>query len=290
MRGVDAMPSLREAIRSRSADRAGRLLDCSVEVESVAEVSPSFRRVTVVGAGLAAYTDPTPADAFRLFPPGAGDDDGDDGPGLSRAFTVRSFDPGTRRLTFDVHSHGTGLVARWLDDLAGGDVAGIIGMRIEFVVGSQVGGARPELTILAADVCGLPAVAAIVAALPPEQRAVVVISGAAPADRELLPDRPGDDVRWVPAGSLTDGVRALPRPRGGTLAWVAGEAGEVRAIRRVLLTDLGVARDDLRAAAYWKAGVTSDDVDAQAAQRYDDAVAAGRDVSDPDVLEDLALG
>jgi hypothetical protein len=59
--------------------------------------------------------------------------------------------------------------------------------------------------------------------------------------------------------------------------------------RRVLLDDLGIGRPQLHAAAYWKRGISFDDMDAETARRYAAAVAAGRDVTDPAVLEDLSL-
>ncbi len=108
-------------------------------------------------------------------------------------------------------------------------------------------------------------------------------------DQPLLPARPGDDVRWVPAGGLVDAVGGLPRPAGVAAGWVASEAGEVRAIRRLLLGELGVDRAQLHAAAYWKRGSSFDDLDAQNARRYAEAIAAGHDVTDPAVLEELAF-
>ncbi|SNQ46313.1 Side tail fiber protein [Frankia canadensis] len=329
------MATLREAIRTVSADRSTRTIQTMIQIESVATVSPSFRRVTAVGDGLAAYTDPMPADAFRLFPAPAGlPGDGSGGAETSRAFTVRTFDPAANRLTFDVHVHDGGLAGRWLDGLGGGESVRIIGMRVEFVPGAdgdgtahlngdagvgdadvgdagvgdagvgasegqraagagRSGGGTDGETgplILAADLSGLPAVAAILAALPSARPAIAVISGAAAGDRPLLPARPGDDVRWVPAGGLVDAVRALPRPGNAATAWIGAEASEVRQIRRVVLGELGVRRPQLRAAAYWKRGASFDEMDADTTRRYTEAVAAGRDITDPAVLEDLGLG
>ena len=51
--------------------------------------------------------------------------------------------------------------------------------------------------------------------------------------------------------------------------------------------ELGVARDDLHAVAYWKAGRTNTEVDAEAMQRYTKAVADGLDLSDPVIVQDL---
>ncbi|MCK9874247.1 siderophore-interacting protein [Frankia sp. Ag45/Mut15] len=287
------MTNLKAAVRALSVERPGRFLRCPVRVESAAVVSPSFQRVTLVADGFAGYTEQLPADAFRLFPGGveepvAGSAAGAVDPGVSRAFTVRSFDPAANRLVFDAHVHHGGLTARWLDGAADGGTAELIGMRVEFVPG-PIAARVADTVLLLADLSGLPAVAAILTALSPDQSATVVISGAVAGDQPLLPARPGDDVRWVPAGGLVDAVGGLPRPSGVAAGWVASEAGEVRAIRRLLLDELGVDRTQLHAAAYWKRGSSFDDLDAQNARRYAEAIAAGHDVTDPAVLEELAF-
>jgi NADPH-dependent ferric siderophore reductase len=51
-------------------------------------------------------------------------------------------------------------------------------------------------------------------------------------------------------------VRARKRPLGG-IAWCAGEATSMAALRRVLVEELGVDRHAVRAAAYWKRDTTA---------------------------------
>ena len=98
---------------------------------------------------------------------------------------------------------------------------------------------------------------------------------------------PAGPVRQEP--DLVAAVRQGERPNGRTQAWIAAEAGVVRELRRFVVGELGVARDVLHAAAYWKSGLDSTEGDAVLLERYREEVAAGADVSDPDVRERVEL-
>ncbi len=54
------------------------------------------------------------------------------------------------------------------------------------------------------------------------------------------------------ADLLVESVRTLAFPRGRVHAFVHGEADEVRAIRRHLLADRGLARSDMSCSPYWR--------------------------------------
>lgn len=77
-------------------------------------------------------------------------------------------------------------------------------------------------------------------------------------------------VRWVhrgpvPPGSsdaLADAVREVRVPDGETVfAWIAGEAGSVRPLRRWVRDELGLGPDDHEVTGYWKRGVADFDED-----------------------------
>jgi hypothetical protein len=63
----------------------------------------------------------------------------------------------------------------------------------------------------------------------------------------------------------------------------------VRELRRFAVRDLAVDHHDLHAAAYWKAGIDSTDMDTLYLERYGREIASGADVSDPDVREKVEL-
>ena len=69
----------------------------------------------------------------------------------------------------------------------------------------------------------------------------------------------GLDLQWLhrPA-SLPDAVVGLSLPTGRGHAFVHGEAEEIRAIRRHLLTDGGFTRPDMSCSPYWRRTMTDE--------------------------------
>jgi NADPH-dependent ferric siderophore reductase len=80
-------------------------------------------------------------------------------------------------------------------------------------------------------------------------------------------DSPGDlDLQWLhrtgdadaDAALLADAVASLDFPAGRVHAFVHGEAGEIRAIRRHLLTERGLTRADMSCSPYWRRTMTDE--------------------------------
>lgn len=273
------MTSIRAEIR-RITQHGGRPFTAEVTVESVEPVSRSFVRVSVRGETLTRYRDVWPADAFKLHLHDRGED-------LVRAYTVRSFDPGAYRLTFDVALHGEAPAMRWLERVTPGDTVELTGMRHEFAAPEGI-----DQHLLIGDATALPGIGAILDALPADVPRTVFVAGHEESDRALLPRTA--NAHWVIGGPqrgagspLAELVRAKAEPRGRTQAWLAAEAGVVRELRRFVLGECGLDRADMRAAAYWKAGLDSTAVDAVNIERYQRAAADGADITDPDVVDRL---
>jgi NADPH-dependent ferric siderophore reductase len=146
--------------------------------------------------------------------------------------------------------------------------------------------------LVAGDETALPAIARILEALPERVRAAALVEVPSEEDAAQLPRRPGVDLRVLargerPAGALLEGaVRAaapallLPgageepedvdvdggllwevpgeggraRADGPCYAWLAGEAAVIKALRRVLVAELGVDRRSVAFMGYWRAG------------------------------------
>lgn len=296
------MGSIRTEVRRITVGRP--LINTRAQFEQVRQLSDSFLRVTVHGEGLAGYDDLRPADAFKLLLPPTGEHDfidpqlGEDGLlyGLEgrrpvlRAFTVRDFDPDALRLTFDVLIH-PGHTLSWLRDAVPGDPVGVAGMRVDYAHGDDI-----DHQVLLGDAAALPAVATILDSLPPGTPATVALAVDHRDDHRLIRERRGARIIWVDGGSpqgpdspLVQAVRELPRPDGRLQAWVGAEATVSRQIRAHLLDAWQIPRDDLHAAAYWKAGLDATSQDAQTLVRYREAVAAGADPAHPDTREEVEL-
>jgi NADPH-dependent ferric siderophore reductase len=253
-----------------------------VRVVGVERITPRTARVTFAGDALAELMEDRPDQQMKLCFPREGqgvprlpEPDADDAYGmrwyeaylaipeperpLMRSFTVRGYDPGAGLMTVDFVLHGEeGPAARWGRRARPGDVLGMVGPSSAY--------ARPLPTadwlLLAGDETALPAIGTILEALPTGARALVRVE-VADAAEELPLGSPGDvTVRWVHRDrgeSLPDAVRATRLPAGSGAAWLAGEAATVRALRRHLIEERGMAGEAVEFSGYWRRSLTQDD-------------------------------
>ena len=175
----------------------------------------------------------------------------------TRTLTVRRWDPVGKRLTIDVVDHGdTGLAGPWAASASPGDLVQMVGPG-----GAYLPDATADWHLMVGDASALPAIAASLERVPASARVVAVVE-VEDADDELELESDGDlRVLWVhraeggePAGDdlLLDAVTALAFLPGRVHAFVHGEAGMVRTVRRHLVVDRGVAAGSLSASGYWK--------------------------------------
>ena len=160
---------------------------------------------------------------------------------------------------------------------------------IDFVPPAQV-----DDILLAGDETAAPAIAAILEQLPRDARGVVALEVPAAADAAYLPHHPGFEVRVGAreglsrhehlVSAVTDAAEALTPPgrgadveeididhdilwevprtaRGGAAlkrapvyAWLAGEAGAIKTLRRHLVSERGVDRRAVAFMGYWRLG------------------------------------
>ena len=260
-----------------------------VEVVRVVDLTSGMRRITLGGAQLHAFTSPNghPQPAFdslgfdddiRLVFPYPGQTEpvlpvqkekGVDLPRhprpLSRAYTVRSWDAETGELVVDVVKHGIGVGATWAYRAQPGD-------RIHFY-GPSASRSLPQdadWLLVAGDDTAIPAIARLLDELPEDVRAQVFIEVAQDAHRLELRTLPGVEVTWLVRGAeagtaprLVDAVKHSDWWAGRPFAWVAGEHTAVRDLRRHLVEDRGVPKEDIEFSGYWRRGdVVALDTDA----------------------------
>ncbi|WP_207232371.1 siderophore-interacting protein [Micromonospora kangleipakensis] len=122
--------------------------------------------------------------------------------------------------------------------------------------------------LLVAEETALPAVEGILAWLPVGTRARVLVEAPDPADLRPLPTSADAEVTWVfraqGRAALLPGLRAVPLPTATPYAWVAGEAGMVRAVRRHLVGERGLDRRHVTFAGYWRRGLSEEELRAAA--------------------------
>jgi NADPH-dependent ferric siderophore reductase len=254
--------TIREVLRQRQRHTRESVSLHTVRVTRIREVTPRMRRVTLGGTSLETFpVSGLPADAIRVFLPEATER-------ISRAYTVRRFDPASQEMDIDVlcHEHGPG--GLWARALAPGDRVELLGPRHEFWAAPST-----QFHLLVGDESALPAIGAILEALPSPVVAIVRVEVDDENDHVDLPSAARTDVQWIhrtrQRRSLVDAVRAVQIPYHTGQAWIAGEAGNARAVRRHLIDGV-LPRTAVRAVGYWRAHATMTQLDQE-------QLASGRD-------------
>ncbi|MFG2226654.1 siderophore-interacting protein [Streptomyces sp. NPDC048644] len=260
-----------------------------IHVTDVTRITPRMVRVTFTGDGLdtlTAWPDqqlklcfPRPGQNAPRLPDAGAEGDAmrwyraflaipeDERPWM-RSYTVRSHDPARREISIDfvLHDGDSGPATRWAASAAVGDTLGRYGP--DAVYAGQLPLDTADWLLFAGDATALPAISSLIEALPDGARALACVEVADAAEEQpLAVDRPGVTVRWVhrqdapggPGEALLPAVRDADIPSGETFAWLAGEAGAVRTLRRHLVGERGIAKSRIHFTGYWRRSLTQDD-------------------------------
>jgi NADPH-dependent ferric siderophore reductase len=236
-----------------------------VEVQEVTQVTPHMVRVvfggeSLEGFGAGAFTD----HYVKLQVPPRGADYG--APfdveeirasrpkelwPRTRTYTVREWDAENTRLTVDFVVHGdVGVAGPWAAAAQPGDLLQLGGPG-----GAYTPDPDADWHLLVGDPSVIPAISASLARIPAGVPVIVLLQVDGPDDEQPL-ESPGDlSVTWLHGDAedaLADALRALAFPAGAVHAFVHGEAGAVRAVRRHLLVERGLPKEALSVSGYWK--------------------------------------
>ncbi|MEU5997440.1 MULTISPECIES: siderophore-interacting protein [unclassified Streptomyces] len=177
---------------------------------------------------------------------------------VTRTYTVRSWDPQTRELAVDFVIHGDeGLAGPWAKHVQPGATIRFLGPG-----GGYAPDAAADWHLIAGDESALPAIAAALEALPEGAKAYAFIE-VADADEEQKISSAAE-IQWLHRGqrpvgeALVEAVRSLDFPAGDVQAFVHGEAGFVKELRRYLRVEREVPRERLSISGYWRLGHNED--------------------------------
>ncbi|OIJ88792.1 siderophore-interacting protein [Streptomyces monashensis] len=177
---------------------------------------------------------------------------------VTRTYTVRAFDPELRELTLDFVVHGDeGLAGPWATRVRPGET-----MRFMGPGGAYAPDPEADWHLLAGDESALPAISRALESLPAGSRAHVFVEVSGPGEEQKIDSDTA--VVWLHRGerpvgeALVEAVRGLDFPEGRLHAFVHGEAGFVKELRRLLRIEKQVPREDLSISGYWRLGHNED--------------------------------
>lgn len=176
-----------------------------------------------------------------------------------RTYTVRSLDHAAGELVIDFVHHGdAGLAGPWAAGAKQGDRFHVLGPG-----GAYAPEPDADWHLYVGDEAALPAIGAALERLPGGARALAVVQVGSAGEEYPLAGAADVDVRWLhrdavggdaDSAQLADAVRGLDFGPGRIQAFVHGEAIAVREVRRHLLRERGIVRDDLSVSGYWRRG------------------------------------
>ncbi|MDK0518529.1 siderophore-interacting protein [Streptomyces sp. ML-6] len=178
----------------------------------------------------------------------------------TRTYTVRSWDPAARELAIDFVVHGDeGLAGPWAVRATPGEQVTFLGPG-----GGYAPDASADWHLLVGDESALPAVAAALEQMPAGAvvHAFVEVADATEEQKIVTPE--GVGVTWLHRGerpvgeALVAAVQELEFPAGDVQAFVHGEAGFVKEIRRHLRLDRKIPLSRLSISGYWRLGQNDD--------------------------------
>ncbi|MFF8400773.1 siderophore-interacting protein [Streptomyces sp. NPDC015684] len=266
----------------------------SLQVVRTRRLGPSLVRVTFAGADLHAFHSDGRDQSLSLFLPHPGQSDPvvplelgdgwwqgwrelpDDVRAVMRSYTLRALrrdaDGGTREIDIDFALHGVepgaatpaGPASRWASRAAAGDRVLLLGPA---VADNRAVRFRPpgdtDLVVLWGDETAVPAATAILESLPAGTRVRAWLEVPHADDIQDVVTRADAELTWLVRhdGSpmAVDAVRAARLPLAERpYVWIAGESGQVKAVRRHFVGERGIDRRRVTFIGYWRQGLTEE--------------------------------
>jgi NADPH-dependent ferric siderophore reductase len=259
----------------------------SLQVVRTRRLGPSLVRVSFTGEDLRYFFSDGHDQSLSLFLPAEGRTepgvpaelgDGwwqawrelpDDVRAVMRSYTLRGLrrDPDEIDIDFVLHEPA-GPASRWAARAVAGDKVQLLGPA---VADNRAIRFRPpedtDLVLLWGDETALPAVSAILEALPAGQRARVWLEVGDAGDIQDLATEADAEITWLvadPSGA-TCSPTALSALRDAQLppaerpyVWIAGESGCVKELRRHFVRERGIDRRRVTFVGYWRQGMTEE--------------------------------
>ncbi|MFF9522768.1 siderophore-interacting protein [Streptomyces achromogenes] len=262
----------------------------SLQVVRTRRLGPSLVRVTFTGTDLHAFHSDGRDQSLSLFLPHPGQSepavplelgDGwwqgwrelpDDVRAVMRSYTLRALRRDPDEIDIDFALHGVepgaatpaGPASRWAARAAAGDRVLLLGPA---VADNRAIRFRPpqdaDLVVLCGDETAVPAATAILESLPAGTRVRAWLEVPHAGDIQDVRTKADTEITWLVRhdGSpmAVDAVRAATLPAAERpYVWLAGESGQVKAMRRHFVGERGVDRRRVTFVGYWRQGLTEE--------------------------------
>lgn len=231
-----------------------------VTVTGVRRLTPRMVRITLAGDGVGDFHYAGPDHLVRLFLP-VGEElqlptssdwwaelqamPADRRPAV-RNYTVRHIDHARRRLDIDFALHGdSGPASAWAGTAVPGDRIGILSDGARYAAGEA------DWQLLIGDETAMPAIASMLEVARTPVYALLEVED----ERDVLDL--ADEVTWLyrsdsHGSRVVEALRALSFPPGMPYVWVAGEATLASSVRRYLVNERGVDKQQIYFCGYWR--------------------------------------
>ncbi|MGW3120220.1 siderophore-interacting protein [Streptomyces sp. NPDC001107] len=259
----------------------------SLQVLRTRRLGPSLVRVTFGGDDLRAFRSDGRDQSLSLFLPHPGQSepavpydlgDGwwqawrelpDDVRAVMRSYTLRALrrEPDEIDIDFVLHTPA-GPASRWAARAAAGDRVVLLGPAVS---DNRAIRFRPpadtDLMLIWGDETAVPAVSAILESLPAGARARVWLEVHDAGDIQDLVTEADTEITWLvrDAQGVEGSPMALDALRTTQLsstehpyAWIAGESGSVKQLRRHLVSERGIDRRRVTFVGYWRQGLSEE--------------------------------
>ncbi|MFI7414813.1 siderophore-interacting protein [Streptomyces sp. NPDC049627] len=251
----------------------------SLQVVRTRQLGPSMVRVTFSGPDLHAFHSDGRDQSLSLFLPHPGQTeprvplelgDGwwqgwrelpDDVRAVMRSYTLRSLrrNPDEIDIDFVLHTP-TGPASRWASQAGPGDRVLLLGPAI--ADNRAIRFRPPEdtgLVVIWGDETAVPAVSAILESLPAGIRARVWLEVRDAGGIQDLMSEADAEITWLVREDGLDAIRATRLPGAERpYVWIAGESGQVKALRRHFVGERGIDRRRVTFVGYWRHGMTEE--------------------------------
>ncbi|GLZ44013.1 siderophore-interacting protein [Actinomycetospora sp. NBRC 106375] len=236
--------------------------------------TPRVVRVTLAGPELADLPVVAPDGYLKLFFPRPGEmvpqvptlDDGDVGSWFRRylampddvrppmrTFTLRRRREDPVEIDVDFVLHDEGPARDWALRATPGEHLAFTGP-----YGLYAPREDHDAVVLAGDETAVPAIGAIVEGLPPGRRVTVLASVRDVTEQQVWATDGDVTAHWTAPERLAERLRDLDLPGERPYVWLAGEASEVKAMRRHVVRERGVDKRDVCFTGYWRRGRTEE--------------------------------